>query len=374
MGHRTPLYDSHVAAGAKMVPFGDYDMPLHYGSQVDEHHAVRTACGIFDVSHMLVTDLTGADARDFLRWLLANDVAKLDGQPGRALYTCMCNADGGVIDDLIVYHMRDDWYRMVVNSARRETDTDWMRARRDECFPGVELTERHDLALLAVQGPQAEQSLPPLLGSAAADTVNALKGFQAALVDSELGELFVGKTGYTGEGGYEIAMPNEVAAGFWDAVVAAGARPCGLGARDTLRLEAGLNLYGNDMDEATTPLEAGLAWTVAWEPADRDFIGREALARQREQGPARKLIGLVLEGKGVLRSHQEVVFPGSEARGEITSGSFSPTLQQGIAFARVPAEVAEPGTECAVVVRNKELPAQLVKYPFVKNGEAAYKT
>lgn len=374
MGHRTPLYDSHVAAGAKMVPFGDYDMPLHYGSQVDEHHAVRQSCGIFDVSHMLVADLTGADARAYLRWLLANDVAKLDDQPGRALYTCMCNADGGVIDDLIVYHMRDDWYRLVVNSARRETDTDWMRARRDERFPGVELTERHDLALLAVQGPQAEALLPPLLGSAAAETVNALKGFQAAVVDSELGELFVGKTGYTGEAGYEIAMPNEVAVGFWDAVVAAGARPCGLGARDTLRLEAGLNLYGNDMDEATTPLEAGLAWTVAWEPADRDFVGREALERQRQQGPARKLIGLVLEGKGVLRSHQEVVFPGSEARGEITSGSFSPTLQQGIAFARVPAELAVAGTECAVVVRNKELPARLVKYPFVKNGEAAYKT
>jgi aminomethyltransferase len=374
MGHRTPLYDAHVAAGAKMVPFGDYDMPLHYGSQVEEHHAVRTACGIFDVSHMLVVDLAGEGVRDFLRWLLANDVAKLDGQPGRALYTCMCNRDGGVVDDLIVYHMRDDWYRLVVNSARRETDTDWMRARRDERFPGVELSERHDLALLAVQGPQAERIVPPLLGEAAAETVNGLKGFQAAVVASELGELFVGKTGYTGESGYEIALPNEAAAGFWDAMVGAGARPCGLGARDTLRLEAGLNLYGNDMDEATTPLEAGLAWTVAWEPADRDFVGREALEKQRLQGPARKLMGLVLAGKGVLRSHQEVVFPGAEARGEITSGSFSPTLQQGIAFARVPAELATPGAECAVVVRNKELPAKLVHYPFVKNGEAAYKT
>ena len=374
MGLRTPLYNAHVDAGAKMVPFGDYDMPLHYGSQVEEHHAVRTACGIFDVSHMLVVDLTGGDARAFLRWLLANDVAKLDDQPGRALYTCMCNADGGVIDDLIVYHMRDDWYRLVVNSARRETDTDWMRARRDEAFPGVELSERQDLALLAVQGPQAERTLPPLLGQAAADSVNALKGFQAAVVASDLGELFVGKTGYTGEAGYEIAMPNEAAEGFWNAVVGAGCRPCGLGSRDTLRLEAGLNLYGNDMDEATTPLEAGLAWTVAWAPDDRDFIGRAALEKQRADGPPRKLIGLVLTGKGVLRSHQEVRFPGTEASGEITSGTFSPTLEQGIAFARVPAEMAVPGTECAVAVRNKELPAQLVAYPFVKDGQAAYKT
>jgi len=374
MGLRTPLYNAHVEAGAKMVPFGDYDMPLHYGSQVDEHHAVRTACGIFDVSHMLVVDLTGGEARAFLRWLLANDVAKLDGDPGRALYSCMCNSAGGVIDDLIVYAMRDDWYRMVVNSSRRETDTDWIRARRDEAFSSVEITERQDLSLVAVQGPKAEELLPPLLGSAAAETVNGLKGFQAAVVASELGELFVGKTGYTGEGGYEIALPNEAAEGFWNAVVGAGARPCGLGARDTLRLEAGLNLYGNDMDEATTPLEAGLAWTVAWNPEERDFVGRAALEKQRAEGPPRKLIGLVLEGKGVLRSHQEVRFPGREVSGEVTSGTFSPTLQKGIAFARVPAEVAEPGTECAVVVRNKELPAQLVKYPFVKNGEAAYKT
>ena len=373
MGLRTPLYDAHVQAGAKMVPFGDWEMPLHYGSQVEEHHAVRQACGIFDVSHMLVTDLTGENVRAFLRWLLANDVAKLDEQPGRALYTCMCQADGGVIDDLIVYRMTDGWYRMVVNSSRRETDTGWIRARRDEAFPGVEIAERQDLALLAVQGPRTEELLPPLLGQGAAATVRGLKGFQAAVVDSELGELFVGKTGYTGESGFEIAMPGEVAEGFWRAVVEAGARPCGLGARDTLRLEAGLNLYGNDMDEATTPLEAGLAWTVAWEPADREFIGREALEKQRAEGPARKLIGLVLEGKGVLRSHQEVRFPGREDAGEITSGTFSPTLQQGIAFARVPAEVAEPGTECAVVIRGKELPARLVRYPFVKNGQSAYK-
>ncbi|HKJ70886.1 MAG TPA: glycine cleavage system aminomethyltransferase GcvT [Gammaproteobacteria bacterium] len=373
MGLRTPLYDIHVAAGAKLVPFGDWDMPLHYGSQVEEHHAVRQACGIFDVSHMLVVDLAGEGVRDYLRRLLVNDVAKLDGEPGRALYTCMCNAEGGVIDDLIVYRMRDDWYRMVVNSSRRETDTDWMRARLGEGFPGVELSERRDLALVAVQGPKADDVLLPLLGSGAED-VRTLKGFQAAVTATDLGELFIGKTGYTGEDGYEIALPAEAVEAFWSAVVDAGARPCGLGARDTLRLEAGLNLYGNDMDESTTPLEAGLGWTVAWEPADREFIGREALQEQRAEGPPRKLIGLVLEGKGVLRSHQEVVFPDSEARGEITSGTFSPTLEKGIAFARVPAEMATAGTECAVVVRSRELPARLVRYPFVKNGEPAYKT
>lgn len=372
MGLRTPLYNVHVEADAKMVPFGDWDMPLHYGSQVEEHHTVRQACGIFDVSHMLVVDLTGDQAEPFLRYLLANDVAKVSGEGGRALYTCMCNAEGGVIDDLIVYAMEPGWFRMVVNSSRRETDTDWIRSVRDEHFPGVEITERQDLALIAVQGPEAEGVVTGLLDAETAGALDGLRGFQAAVVDTPYGSLFVGKTGYTGEKGFEIALPNESAEPFWRAVVAAGGRPCGLGARDTLRLEAGLNLYGNDMDEGTTPLEAGLAWTVAWEPADRDFIGRAALEKQRAEGPARKLTGLVLEGKGVIRSHQEVRFEGREETGEITSGTFSPTLQRGIAMVRVPADLAKPGTECKVVVRNRELPARLVKYPFVRNAEPTF--
>ncbi len=372
MGLKTPLYEVHVNAGAKMVPFGDWDMPLHYGSQVEEHHAVRQDCGIFDISHMLVVDLTGSEVRSFLRWLLANDVAKLDSQPGGALYTCMCNPQGGVIDDLIVYRMRDDWYRMVVNSSRRESDTSWMQARSEERFSGVAIIKRPDLALLAVQGPRAEMLLPPLLGEPAAGTAETLKGFQAAVTNNELGELFISKTGYTGERGFELALPNESAKSLWQAVVEAGARPCGLGARDTLRLEAGLNLFGNDMDEATSPLESGLAWTVAWEPADREFIGREALERQRAEGPQRKLIGLLLEDKGVLRRHQEVRFPDREASGEITSGTFSPTLQRGIAFARVPADTAQPGAEAKVIMRGKEQPVRLVKAPFVKEGEALY--
>jgi aminomethyltransferase len=372
MGLRTPLYNAHEEAGAKMVPFGDWDMPLHYGSQVEEHHAVRQACGIFDVSHMLVVDLTGAQVEPFLRYLLANDVAKVSGEGGRALYTCMCNPDGGVIDDLIVYAMEPGWFRMVVNSSRRETDTDWIRSVRDEHYPEVEISERQDLALIAVQGPGAEDRVTGLLDEAAAGTLNALRGFQAAVVATPYGELFVGKTGYTGEKGFEIALPNDAAEPFWRAVVAAGARPCGLGARDTLRLEAGLNLYGNDMDETTTPLEAGLAWTVAWDPADRAFIGRGALEQQRADGPPRKLTGLVLEGKGVLRSHQEVRFAGRDDAGEITSGTFSPTLQRGIAMVRVPADLAKPGTECKVIVRNRELPARLVKYPFVRDSEPTF--
>ncbi|MFA9461444.1 glycine cleavage system aminomethyltransferase GcvT [Thiohalorhabdus methylotrophus] len=372
MGLRTPLYNTHVAAGAKMVPFGDWDMPLHYGSQVEEHHAVRRACGIFDVSHMQIVDFTGDAVEAFLRHLLANDVAKISGEAGRALYTCMCNPEGGVIDDLIVYFMEPGWFRMVVNASRRQADLEWIRARRDAGHPGVEISPREDLALIAVQGPEAESLLPPLLGGRAEGAVNGLRPFQAAVVTGALGGLFVGKTGYTGEKGFEVAMPDEAAEAFWGAVVEAGARPAGLGARDTLRLEAGLNLYGNDMDEATTPLEGGLAWTVAWEPADRDFIGRAALEKQREAEPERKLIGLVLEGKGVLRSHQEVHFEGLEEVGEITSGTFSPTLERGIALARVPAEAAGPGRSARVVVRNRELPAKLVRPPFVKAGKANF--
>ena len=371
MGLRTALYDVHVAGGAKMVPFGDWDMPLQYGSQVEEHHAVRSSCGLFDVSHMLVVDVTGEQAEAFLRYLLVNDVAKLGDEEGRALYTCLCKPDGGIIDDLIVYRMHADWFRMVVNSSRRETDTDWIRGVRDDHYPGVVVTERPDLALVAVQGPEAEGLVTGLLDDSGADALNALRGFQAAVVPTDFGELFVGKTGYTGEKGFELALANEVVAGFWRAVVEAGAQPCGLGARDTLRLEAGLNLYGNDMDESTTPLESGLAWTVAWEPKERDFIGRAALEKQRGEGPARKLIGLVLEGKGVLRSHQAVHVEGADAEGETTSGTFSPTLQRGIALARVPAEVAEPGRSCSVTIRNRELPARLVRPPFVKNGVAA---
>lgn len=362
---RTPLYDEHVAAGAKLVDFHGWEMPLHYGSQVSEHQAVRQDCGLFDVSHMAVVDVGGGDATAFLRYLLANDVGKIGAGSGRALYTCMCNPDGGVIDDLIVYAVPGREIRVVLNASRVEVDLEWMR-RQAEGFGDVTITERSELALIAVQGPQAPRKAAEALGNP------DLGPFRATMQDTPHGELFVASTGYTGEAGYEIAGEAEAVTALWRDLVAAGAAPCGLGARDTLRLEAGLNLYGNEMDEETSPLEANLAWTVAFEPADRDFIGRAALEAERAEGPARRLVGLVLEDKGVLRSHQTVHCTGSDEAGEITSGTYSPFLERSIAMARVPAEAAQVGAECRVAVRNKELLARQVGLPFIKNGQANF--
>ncbi len=355
MGKRTPLYDAHLRMGAKMVDFAGYDMPINYGSQLAEHRAVRAEAGMFDVSHMCVVDLRGARTREFLRHLLANDVARLDGKPGKAIYSCMLNPEGGVIDDLIVYHMSPEWYRMVVNAATREKDLAWIR-QHGAAF-GVEIQPRDDLAMIAVQGPDARDTVHRLLGEGA---VAALQRFSAC----EAGSWFVARTGYTGEDGYEIMLPAQEADAFWSALHAAGVAPCGLGARDTLRLEAGMNLYGQDMDEQSSPLISGLAWTVAWEPAERQFVGREALERERSNPPAR-LVGLVLEEKGMLRPHQRVLVDGAE--GEITSGSFSPTLNRAIAFARLPAGEAETAL---VDVRGKQLKARIVAPPFVRDGRA----
>jgi aminomethyltransferase len=356
MGKRTPLYESHVARGARMVDFGGWDMPVHYGSQIDEHHAVRRDAGMFDVSHMTVVDLHGARTRDFLLELVANDVGKLK-QSGAALYTCMLNERGGVIDDLIVYFLADDYFRLVVNAATRDKDLAWI-VRHATRF-GVDVRERRDLAMIAVQGPQARTKAASLLG-ADRDAALALKPFTAG----SYGELFVARTGYTGEDGWEIILPAAGAAAFWDRLAALGIAPCGLGARDTLRLEAGMNLYGSDMGEDTSPLESGLAWTVAFQPAERHFIGRRALEAQRAAGVPRKLVGLVLEDRGVLRAHQSVHVAGGT--GEITSGTFSPTLERSIALARVPASTGE---RVEVEIRGKRLAARVVKPPFVRNGE-----
>jgi aminomethyltransferase len=360
MGHRTPLFEAHVAAGARIVDFGGWDMPLHYGSQLEEHHAVRRDCGMFDVSHMNVIDVRGAATREFLQLLVANDVARLKTK-GKALYTCMLNAKGGVIDDLIVYYLDDQWYRIVANAGTRDKDMVWIQdvARR---FGDVKITQRDDLAMIAIQGPNAKDKVYAALGAGLRDKAGALKPFFAV----SAGELFVATTGYTGEEGFEIILPARIAPATWQQLVAAGVRPAGLGARDTLRLEAGMNLYGNDMDETTTPLEAGLAWTVAFEPADRGFIGRDVLDRQHAEGVPRKLVGLVLEGKGVLRGHQKVY--NATAEGEITSGTYSPTLERSIAFARVPADV-ETGDVVEVDIRGRREPARVVKYPFVRNGK-----
>ncbi|MDN5880793.1 MAG: glycine cleavage system aminomethyltransferase GcvT [Nitrosospira sp.] len=346
---------------AKMVDFGGWEMPLHYGSQLDEHHQVRRDAGMFDVSHMLAVDIKGETARDFLRRLVANNVDKLT-QPGKALYTCMLNLQGGIIDDLIIYFLTESHFRMVVNAGTADKDMAWILARRDEIAPGLEITPRRDLAMIAVQGPNARTKVWQVIAGAQTATEN-LKLFQAAFFD----EYFIARTGYTGEDGFEIMLSAGDAADFWNALHAAGVAPAGLGARDTLRLEAGMNLYGQDMDETTSPLESGLGWTVDLK-SDRDFIGRQALL---ERPAAQQLIGLILLERGVLRSHQKVTTPSgdNEGDGEITSGGFSPTLNQSIALARLPLTVSA-GDEVQVVVRDKMLRAKAVKYPFVRNGKS----
>ena len=358
MGSKTPLYDKHVEAGARIVDFGGWDMPLHYGSQKEEHFAVRERAGVFDVSHMTIVDLAGDRVRDFLRYLVANDVAKLEDY-GKALYTCMLTEDGGVIDDLIIYFVGDTDYRLVVNAATREKDLAWIR-KQAEAFQ-VAVTERAELAMMAVQGPNARELAAPCIDADYREAALALKPFNGMFA----GDWFVARTGYTGEDGWEIVLPAAQAPATWDRLLAAGVAPCGLGARDTLRLEAAMNLYGSDMDETISPLEAGLAWTVAWEPADRDFIGRAALEAQRERGDKRRFVGLLLEDKGVLRNHMKVVVDGV-GEGEITSGGFSPTIGRSIALARVPAGDYD---RAQVEVRGKLLNARIVKTPFVRNGQ-----
>ncbi len=379
MGHRTPLYEAHIKAGAKIVDFGGWDMPLHYGSQIEEHHQVRRDAGMFDVSHMVVSDLKGQPVRDFLKLLLANNVDKLKTK-GRALYSCMLNSKGGVIDDLIVYYMDDGWFRIVSNAGTHDKDMAWIQtaakefgrsrhpASRDTSaslhVDAVTLTERADLAMIAVQGPNAREKVYQALGENLRAAAGSLKPFHAATI----GELMIATTGYTGEDGFEIILPAKAATFTWQMLLEAGVAPCGLGARDTLRLEAGMNLYGSDMDETTTPFESGLAWTVALEPKERKFIGREVLDKQLAAGEPRQLVGLVLEGKGVLRNYQKLKCDGV-GEGEITSGSFSPTLGQSIALARVPAGV-KLGDKVSVDLRGKLMTARVVKYPFVRNGKS----
>jgi aminomethyltransferase len=361
LGLRTPLHDLHVAQGARIVDFGGWDMPVNYGSQIEEHHAVRRAAGVFDVSHMGVVDVRGPGARAFLQRLLANDIARLT-RPGKALYSCMLREDAGILDDLIVYFLDPQWYRVVVNAGTRTSDLAWMRTQAGPF--AVELTERAELAMLAVQGPEARAHFAPLLAPADAQAALALPAFCGAA----LGGWFVARTGYTGEDGFEVMLPADGVAALWQALCARGIAPCGLGARDTLRLEAGMNLYGSDMDTSTHPLESNLAWTVAFEPAGRDFIGRAALEAVRAAGSARLLTGLLLGERAVMRSHQRVVTAAGE--GMVTSGTFSPTLARSIALARLPAAAATPGATVQVDVRGKLLPARVVNPPFVRHGKA----
>lgn len=357
----TPFYDCHLAAGARMVNFVGWNMPVNYGSQIEEHHAVRRDAGMFDVSHMCALDLTGPDALTFLRTLLANDVARLQ-KPGKALYSCMLNENGGVIDDLIVYRFADDDFRIVVNAGTAEGDIAWMRNQIARRMANVSLTPRRDLAMIAVQGPTAVErackALPALAKLQAAGTL------PATFFAVREGDWFYARTGYTGEDGLEISLPAAEAAQCWNALVAAGVRPCGLGARDTLRLEAGMNLYGNDMDTTTSPLDAGLAWTVWLKDEARDFVGKDALVAH---AAPKAFLGLILEAPGVLRSHMKVR-TANGAEGITTSGSFSPSLEKSIAFARLPAE-CQPDERVEVEMRGKWAPARTVKLPFVRNGK-----
>jgi aminomethyltransferase len=359
VGRQTPLFHLHQELGARIVDFGGWDMPVQYSSQIGEHHAVRRAAGVFDVSHMCAVDLKGERVRAFLQHLLANDVARLTVL-GKALYSCMLNEAGGVLDDLIAYYLTPSWFRLVVNAGTRDKDLAWIRAHASDF--GVEVQERRELAMIAVQGPQARAHLASLLAPPDAAAALGLGAFYGA----QLGAWFVARTGYTGEDGFEVMVPAADATGLWQRLNALGVRSCGLGARDTLRLEAGMNLYGSDMDENTQPLESGLAWTVAFEPAARRFIGRDALETARSAGGGQSAVGLLLADRAVMRSHQRVVTHAGD--GSVTSGTFSPTLARSIALARVPAAAAIVGATVQVEVRGKLLDARVVRPPFVRAG------
>lgn len=359
---KTPFYEAHLAAAGKMVDFSGWNLPIHYGSQIKEHEAVRADAGMFDVSHMLVTDVHGEHVKTWLQKLLANDVDKLN-IVGKALYSPMLNEQGGVMDDLIVYLMNEKAteYRIVSNAATREKDSAHFAATAHSF--GVQLTPRHDLAMIAIQGPNAKSKLLSVKPDWA-DVVNTLKIFQGKDMGNDW---FVARTGYTGEDGVEVILPNTQAVAFFQALQSAGVTPCGLGARDTLRMEAGMNLYGHDMDEETSPLEAGMGWTIAWHD-ERDFIGKSALEKQKAEGVEVKQVGLLLEGRGVLREGMEVNIP-NVGTGVLTSGTFSPSLKQSIGIARVPkatADVAE------VDIRGTVTTLRVLKLPFVRNGKKQF--
>ncbi len=366
MGQRTALYDAHLASEAKIVDFGGWDMPIHYGSQLKEHNVVREDAGMFDVSHMTVVDITGPQATEYLQYLLANDVAKLK-EEGKALYSGMLNEEGGVIDDLIVYRADAlNGYRVVVNCATRVKDLAWMNKQLTK-FDAT-LTEHPQLAMIAVQGPNAIAKAQEAVSTEQKALIESLSIFQGLPVSGKESDWFIGRTGYTGEDGLEIMIPESEVSAVWNKLIEAGVKPAGLGARDTLRLEAGMNLYGNDMDETISPWQANMGWTLALKD-DRDFIGKAAIVKQKADGIEYKMVGLVLETRGVMRGHQKIIFTCSDKQGEITSGTFSPTLQQSIAMARVPIDA---GTECAVDMRGKAVPVRMVTMPFVRNGKKVY--
>lgn len=360
---KTVLHAEHQRAGAKLAPFHGWDMPLHYGSQLEEHHQVRRDCGIFDVSHMQVVDVTGEGAMAFLSQMLSNDITRLD-QPGQAQYTLMLNANGGILDDLIVYR-RTSGYRLVLNCGCAERDIAWLRQH----LPAqVSLQVRSDLAMLAIQGPQVFTHLDNLFEAALVQQVRQLPAFTSIDTRIEQGDLQIARTGYTGELGVELILPLAQAVTVWQAAMRAQLAPIGLGARDTLRLEAGLNLYGQDMSESFTPDASNVSWAVKIDA--HDFIGKAALQAQRTQGITQRLVGLQLLGKGVLRTGMRLQQQGIDV-GEITSGSFSPTSGHSIGLARLASNALPPQSDqpIQVVLRGQLLPIQLLHPPFIKQGQ-----
>ncbi|MDQ8039289.1 MAG: glycine cleavage system aminomethyltransferase GcvT [Rickettsiella sp.] len=361
MGKKTILYQQHQKDGAKLVDFAGWEMPLHYSSQIKEHHGVRKDSGIFDVSHMLAIDINGDSALAYLSKLLANNPQRLT--PGKALYSCLLNDDAGILDDLIVYQLYEQHYRLVVNASNRIQDITWLH-HQAKAFQNLTIKKRDDLSIIAIQGPNARAKSHTAFTEIQQSVIKDLKPFHCVEQDGWC----IARTGYTGEDGYEVMLPHHQTEAFWQHLQGQGISACGLGARDTLRLEAGLNLHGSDMDTTTTPLESNLAWTIAWEPLTRDFIGRHIL-EERQQDPQRKLIGLVLEEKGrILRNHQKVIT--AQGDGEITSGSYSPSLECSIAFARIPWSYNE--SYCDVMMGTKPYRAKIIKPPFVRKGKKAF--
>jgi len=358
---KTPLYDAHIAAGAQMTDFAGWLLPARYQGVMEEHHAVRRHAGMFDVSHMCIIDITGSESGAFLRQLLANNIDKL-AAPGKALYSCMLNDKGGILDDLIVYWLEPDYFRLVVNAATTEKDLHWLQQQAKHFTVGkLQISQRSELALIALQGPDAEQQLTRQLPSLGAQ-IKTLTPF-AVLRDDQY---CIARTGYTGEDGFEIMLDASAAPTFWQALLDSGVMPCGLGARDTLRMEAGMSLFGQDMDESVTPLQCGLGWTIAWEPEQRHFIGREAVQQQREHGVAEKVVGLVLDQRNVLRNGYRVFGDDDQLLGVLTSGTFSPTISKPIGMARVSKDI---GTRVMVEIRGKKIPARVVKPVFVRQGQ-----
>ena len=373
----TPLAEAIRAAGGRLVPFAGWEMPVQFAGVIQEHQAVRRHCGVFDISHMGVLRLRGEAVKDALQTLVPSDLFRIG--PAEACYTVLLNAAGGIRDDLIVYdrghrsavddpQSRDEVV-LVINAACADADTAWLRSQLEPA--GIAITDcKADGVLLALQGPEAQAQLEALSG----EELSGLPRFghrDLTLAGAAAGEAagataFVGRTGYTGEDGFELLLSRAAGQALWAQLLERGVEPCGLGARDTLRLEAAMHLYGQDMDAETTPLEAGLGWLVHLE-MPTGFIGREVLERQSAEGLSRRLVGLKLQGRAIARHGYPVLQDGVEV-GTVTSGSWSPTLEQAIALAYVPAEAARLGTELAVRIRGRDEPAVVVRRPFYRRG------